>query len=428
MTMNATTSPSTLAGGTANGRHARMNPEIAAQTLRADSGNDGWNHTDLLPRMIAHFQGLSGQFGTRVLTFVLTIAAALIASVPMIWLAGSELWLTASALFGGALGSGPAIAETMVQMIPLLIAGLAVALAFHASLFNIGVEGQLLFGGLVTGVVGATVDLPPPLLMVVCLLAGMAGGAAFALIPALLKAYRGAHEVVTTIMMNFVAIAVSEYAVAPTGPFVAADQPSATERVPEGTQLPIIWDGTRLHAGLIVALAAVAIVLWVLYRTPGGFRLRLLGANQGAARASGVSVERLTIIALLASGALAGLAGAVQVLGVYGRFYAAFSPGYGYDAIAVALLGALSPVGVVASAFFFAVLHAGSVPLQAIAGISREMVGVVSGLVVAFVAAQPAVLRLLSSLRRPAIDDGLSDFPSEPQTVSAKTASPEMPS
>ena len=177
-----------------------------------------------------------------------------------------------------------------------------------------------------------------------------------------------------------------------------------------------------------LALAAVAIVLWVLYRTPGGFRLRLLGANQGAARASGVSVERLTIIALLSSGALAGLAGAVQVLGVYGRFYAAFSPGYGYDAIAVALLGALSPVGVVASAFFFAVLHAGSVPLQAIAGISREMVGVVSGLVVAFVAAQPAVLRLLSSLRRPAIDDGLSDFPSEPQTVSAKTASPEMPS
>ena len=262
MTMNATTSPSALAGGTANGRHARMNPEIAAQTLRADSGNDGWNRTDLLPRMIAHFQGLSGQFGTRVLTFVLTIAAALIASVPMIWLAGSELWLTASALFGGALGSGPAIAETMVQMIPLLIAGLAVALAFHASLFNIGVEGQLLFGGLVTGVVGATVDLPPPLLMVVCLLAGMAGGAAFALIPALLKAYRGAHEVVTTIMMNFVALAVSEYAVAPTGPFVAADQPSATERVPTGTQLPIIWEGTRLHAGLLVALGAVGVGVW----------------------------------------------------------------------------------------------------------------------------------------------------------------------
>jgi len=188
--------------------------------------------------------------------------------------------------------------------------------------------------------------------------------------------------------------------------------------------LPIIWDGTRLHAGLIIALFAVAVVTWVLYRTPAGFRLRLMGANQGAARASGVSIERETIIAMLASGALGGLAGAVQVLGVYGRFYAGFSPGYGFDAIAVALLGALSPIGVVASAFFFAVLHAGSVPLQAIAGISREMVGVVSGLVVAFVAAQPAALRLLSRLRRPAIDE---DDP-EARPVSGKPESMEMAS
>ena len=318
MTMTTSTSTAT------SGRQTRMDPIVLAETMRPSTDGAAGQ---LLPRTIAHFHSLSGHLGGQVLTFMLTIAAALIAAVPMIWIAGSELWLTTTALFGGALGSGPAIAETLVQMIPLLIAGLAVAVAFHAGLFNIGVEGQLVFGGLVAGVVGATVDLPPPVLMVTCILAGMAGGAAFALIPALLKAYRGAHEVVTTIMMNFVAIAVSEYAVAPTGPFVASDQPSATERVPNGTQLPIIWDGTRLHAGLIVALAAVTIVLWVLYRTPLGFRLRLMGANQGAARASGVSIERMTIISLLASGALGGLAGAVQVLGIYGRFYSAFSPG-----------------------------------------------------------------------------------------------------
>ncbi|MFZ2103029.1 MAG: ABC transporter permease [Oricola sp.] len=390
-----------------------------AETLRPDAGHGRGN---LLPRLVAHFHAMSGSIGGQVLTFMLTIAAALVASVPLIWIAGSDLWLTTGSLFGGALGSGPAIAETLVQMIPLLIAGLAVAVAFHASLFNIGVEGQLLFGGLVAGVVGSSLDLPPTMLLLVCLLAGMAGGALFALIPALLKAYRGAHEVVTTIMMNFVAAAISEFAVSPTGPFVAVDQPSATERVPEGTQLPVIWEGTRLHAGLIVALVAVAIVMWVLYRTPIGFRLRLMGANQGAARASGVSIERMTIIALLASGALGGLAGAVQVLGVYGRFYAGFSPGYGFDAIAVALLGALSPIGVVASAFFFAVLHAGSVPLQAIAGISREMVGVVSGLVVAFVAAQPAMLRLLSDMRRKAVEDR----PIEPQPVPEPAASAEV--
>ncbi|MDF2373450.1 MAG: ABC transporter permease [Rhizobiaceae bacterium] len=425
MTRDAMTAPPSIKKAATGKRQVRMDPEVMADALANDTRQP---NGEFVPRLVARFHTMSGSVGGQVLTFMLTIAAALVASVPLIWLAGSDFWLTTTAFFGGALGSGPAIAETLVQMIPLLIAGLAVAVAFHASLFNIGVEGQLLFGGLVAGVVGASLDIPPALLMIVCLLAGMIGGALFALIPALLKAYRGAHEVVTTIMMNFVAVAVAEFAVAPTGPFVAADQPSATDRVPEGAQLPIIWEGTRLHAGLLVALAAVAIATWVLYRTPAGFRLRLMGANQNAARASGISIERQTIIALLASGALGGLAGAVQVLGLYGRFYAGFSPGYGFDAIAVALLGALSPIGVVAASFFFAVLHAGSVPLQAIAGISREFVGVVSGLVVAFVAAQPAVMRLVSNMRQKVVDDTLPNDPPEPQYMSEIATSPEEPS
>jgi general nucleoside transport system permease protein len=377
-----------------------MDSALMAEALHTGTGSEGGAFDRFVPKMLAHFHRLSGHLGGQALTFGLTIAAALIASLPIVWLAGSDLWRTAEAFFGGSLGSGPAVAETLVQMIPLLISGLAVALAFHAGLFNIGVEGQLVVGGLVAGVVGATAQLPAPLLMLVCILAGMAGGAAWALIPALLKAYRGVHEVVTTIMMNFVATSIAEFAVAPNGPFVSAGQPSATERVPAGAQLPIIWGGTRLHAGLLIAIAAIIIVLWLLYRTPAGFKLRLMGANAGAARASGISISRVTILALLGSGALGGLAGAVQVLGVYGRFFASFSPGYGFDAIAVALLGALSPIGVGAAAFFFAVLHSGSVQMQAVAGISREMVGVVSGLVVAFVAAQPSVLRLFSKWRR----------------------------
>lgn len=380
-------------------RETRMDPELIAAALESSVPQRGGPFDQLMPRLLRHFNRLSGHLGGQVLTFALTIAAALVASLPIVWIAGSDIWRTADAFFGGSLGSGPAIAETLVQMIPLLISGLAVALAFHASLFNIGVEGQLVIGGLAAGVVGATSDLPAPVLMVVCILAGMAGGALWALVPALLKAYRGVHEVVTTIMMNFVATSIAEYAVAPAGPFVSASQPSATERVPAGAQLPIIWEGTRLHAGLLIAIAAILVVLWLLYRTPAGFRLRLMGANAGAAHASGISIRKVTIAALLGSGALGGLAGAVQVLGVYGRFFSSFSPGYGFDAIAVALLGALSPIGVGAAAFFFAVLHSGSVQMQAVAGISREMVGVVSGLVVAFVAAQPAVLRLLSKWR-----------------------------
>ncbi len=383
------------------GRQVRMDPELLAETIGPREGPADWKSGRLSPKLLTHFQHVSGHVGGRVLAFALTIAAALIASLPIVWIAGSDLWLTADAFFGGSIGSGPAIAETLVQMIPLLISGLAVALAFHAGLFNIGVEGQLVFGGLVAGVVGATVPLPPPVLMVVCLLAGMAGGAVWALIPALLKAFRGVHEVVTTIMMNFVATSIAEFAVAPNGPFVSVGQPSATEHVPDGAQLPIIWEGTRLHAGLLVAVAAVVVTLWLLYRTPAGFRLRLMGANPGAARASGINIRMVTILALLGSGALGGLAGAVQVLGVYGRFFASFSPGYGFDAIAVALLGSLSPIGIAAAAFFFAMLHSGAVPMQAVAGISREFVGVVSGLVVAFVVAQPAALRLLSRWRAP---------------------------
>ena len=378
-------------------RPIRMDPSVLAATVAPSTDAAG----GLVPGLLLHFRHATGHFGGRVAAFALTIAAALVACLPIIWLAGSDLWLTADAFFSGSIGSGPAIAETLVQMIPLLISGLAVAFAFHAGLFNIGVEGQLVFGGLVAGVVGATVSLPPPVLTAVCILAGMAGGSLWVLIPALLKAFRGVHEVVTTIMMNFVATSIAQYAVAPKGPFVSASQPSATERVPDGVQLAILWPGTRLHAGLLVAVAAVVVLLWLLYRTPAGFKMRLMGANPGAARASGVNIRMVTVLALLGSGALGGLAGAVQVLGVYGRFFASFSPGYGFDAIAVALLGALSPVGVAAAAFFFAMLHSGAVPMQAVAGISREFVSVVSGLVVAFVVAQPAALRLLTRWRGP---------------------------
>jgi len=349
-----------------------------------------------LAALLARSRASSRSLGGRVLIFALTLGAAMLFALPFLLLTGADLGVTGAAFLNGSLGSKFALAETMVQMIPLLIAGLAVAISFHGGLFNMGVEGQLIFGGLVAGVIGAEIDAPPLVLTALSLGGGIAGGALAALIPALLKAYRGVHEVVTTIMVNFVATSLALYAVSPVGPFVSATQPSATEKIPRGARLPVIWDGTRLHAGLIIALVAAVGLWWLLYRTPLGFRIRLMGSNPGAARASGVSVERITIATLLISGGLGGLAGAVQVLGVYGRFFDAFSAGYGFDAIAVALLAALSPFALVISAFFFAMLDSGAVQMQAVAGISREMVGVVSGLVVAFVAIQPAVLQLVS--------------------------------
>lgn len=354
--------------------------------------------------------GLNGYLGSlgrssrtvtaKIISFAVTILVALVAALPIVYLSGSNAQIALQALIGGSWGSPQAIAETLVQTIPLLIAGLAVALAFHGGLFNIGVEGQLIIGALAAGIVGATVHLPGPLLLIAALAAGMVAGALWVLIPALLKAFRGVHEVVTTIMMNYIAINISAYAVTTDGPFASKTQPSATEKVPLDAHLAVVAPGTRLHAGLFIAIALIVVLMWVLYRTPAGFRLRLLGANPRAAGATGISLRRTTVTVMLASGAVAGLAGAVQVLGVYGRYFDGFSPGYGYSAIAVALLGALSPVGIAAAALFFGTLDAGAVQLQAVAGISREMVSVVSGLVVAFVAAQPAIFRLLRHLQR----------------------------
>ncbi|MCW2941326.1 MAG: hypothetical protein JWN00_4311 [Actinomycetia bacterium] len=332
--------------------------------------------------------------------FLLTIVAALLAVLPIVYLAGSDPATAYRALAHGSLGNQNAIAETLIQATPLLLGGLAVATAFHAGLFNIGVEGQLVVGGLCSAVVGIHAPLPGILHLAASVAAGMAGGALWAAIPALLKAHRGVHEVVTTIMMNYLAFSLSRYLVASDGPLASTTQPSATDRVTDSARFALIWTPTRLHAGFLLALLVTALMTWYLYRTPAGFRLRITGANPTTARFHGINTRRVTVRAMLLSGALAGLAGAVEVLGLYGRYYDSFSPGYGYDAIAVALLGQLVPFGTLVAALFFGILRAGSVELAATTGISREMIGVVSALVIGFVAVQPAVARLLARVLR----------------------------
>jgi simple sugar transport system permease protein len=218
----------------------------------------------------------------------------------------------------------------------------------------------------------------------------------WALIPGLLKAYRGVHEVITTIMMNYIAFSLSQYLVRPGGLLVSATQPSATDLVHSTAELPQIWEPTRLHAGILVAAAGTVAAWYFLYRSPAGYSFRVVGANPTAARFNGMRPQLVTVWGMVLSGALGGLAGAVEVLGLHHRYFDSFSPGYGFDAIAVALLGMLNPFGVAVSAFFFGVLRSGSVLLQSRAGISRDMITAISGLVIAFVAARPAIDWLLS--------------------------------
>jgi simple sugar transport system permease protein len=377
------------------GDHPAFDPSVFDEVVSkpAQAGRGG---IDPVRSLLANSRLLRTTTFGPAAAFVLTIAAALVAVLPIVYLSGSNAAAAYGALADGSLGNKNAIAETLIQATPLLLSGLAVAVAFHGGLFNIGVEGQLAIGGLAAAFVGIHVHLPGIAHLIVSVAAGMAGGALWAAVPALLKAVRGVHEVVTTIMMNYVAFSLSRYLVSSGGPLASSTQPLATDQVGSSARFPLIWEPTRLHAGFLLALVVTGLMAWFLYRTPAGFRLRLVGANPKAARFHGVDTTRVTVGAMLTSGALAGLAGAVEVLGLYGRYYDSFSPGYGYDAIAVALLGQLAPIGILAAALFFGVLRAGSVQLAAVAGISREMIGVVSALVIGFVAVQPAVRRLLA--------------------------------
>jgi general nucleoside transport system permease protein len=336
---------------------------------------------------------------TRVAIFVGTVLVALVIASPIIGIAGSNPLSAYSALLTGSMGSKRGIAESLLAATPLLVGGLAVSVSFRAGLFNIGVEGQLLMGGLVAGALGAKLDLPPVVHLVVCLLAAALAGALWALIPALLRAFRGVHEVITTIMLNYIAFSVSRYFVSPGGPLVSKTQPSATEKAHKNALLPKIWLPTRLHAGVLLAVVLCVGCWWLLFRTPAGYRLRMVGSNPVAAAANGISVRRVMVSAMCTSGALAGLAGAIEVLGLHGRYFDSFSPGYGFDAIAVALLGMMNPIGVAASALFFGLLRAGSVLLQARAGISKDLVTVISGLIVAAVAGRVAFERWIDRRR-----------------------------
>ncbi|MBX3174162.1 MAG: ABC transporter permease [Gemmatimonadaceae bacterium] len=287
------------------------------------------------------------------------------------------------AFWDGAFGSSFALwSATFVRATPLLFVGLAVALAFRAGVLNIGAEGQLLIGALAASVVALSLGTAGRLVVLPSLLAaGALGGAFWAAIAALLRRRFGVLEVISTIMLNFVAAAVLSWAVR--GPLQEPTRvyPQSLTFA-EAARLPFLIPGQRLHFGFVLALLAAAALWFVLARTAVGFRLRAVGASpSAAASAGGVDAERLAARAFVVSGALAGLAGASQVAGVTWALYEGISPGHGYTAIAVALLARLDPRWVVASALFFGALEAGGAAMQREAGIPLVAVQVVTAVV-----------------------------------------------
>jgi simple sugar transport system permease protein len=287
------------------------------------------------------------------------------------------------------------ILESLVAATPYIFAGLAVAVGFRCGLFNIGAEGQLYVGAICSAYVGFAVKgLPAIIHIPLALLAGALGGAAWAFLPAILKAKVGAHEVINTIMMNYIAFRLSEWLL--TGPMKRPDSANPVSPAIEASaELPRFFpDPIRFHLGFFIALAVAALVYWLLFRTTLGFEVRTVGASPSAALYSGMNITRNFILALCFSGALAGLAGANEVLGVNHNLALAFSSGYGFDSIALALLGKSHPFGVVLSALLFGTLSSGGTRMQNIAKIPVDIISVVQALVIAFVAA-PAIIRAL---------------------------------
>jgi ABC-type uncharacterized transport system permease subunit len=285
------------------------------------------------------------------------------------------------ALFDGALGNQSEFAETLLQTTALLFPALGIALSFRAGLFNIGAEGQIILGGMVAGILGVALPLPAIILIPVVLLAGACAGGLWGGLAGFLKARFGANEVISTLMLNTIAGLLATYLVG--GPF---KQPGAgaaeTPQLPPAAWLPVIIPDTRLTISFLIAIL-LAIALWYVFgRTVFGYELRAAGDAPEAARRAGIDLGRTAFTAMALSGAIAGLGGATIVMGVLHRFNSGLSPGYGFIAIAVALVGNLEPLFIIIAAFGFGILQSGAIAMQAEANVPRDVVTLVEGLVI----------------------------------------------
>ena len=293
---------------------------------------------------------------------------------------------------------GP-LSETIVSATPLILTGLSVALAFRVGLFNIGAEGQLYIGSLFAVIAGfSLVGLPWFIHLPIAVGAGFLGGALWGFIPGLLKARTGAHEVIVTIMLNFVALNLIGWALK-TELVQREGRSDAISKIVEPTALiPALVQGLRAHWGIVIALLAAVAVWWLLFRSTKGFEFRAVGFNPRAARYAGMSIAWSTVLSMVAAGGLAGLAGTAVILGGSGTLSPGFSPGFGFDGIVVALVGATRPLGVVAAAFLFGALRAGATPMQAATGTPIDLVVIIQALVIMFIAA-PALVRAIFRIR-----------------------------
>jgi simple sugar transport system permease protein len=318
------------------------------------------------------------------------IALAFVISGVVVALAGKDPFSAMAALAGGAFGTLHGFLTVWTKTCPLLLTGLAVLLAFRVGFWNIGAEGQFAVGAIVAGWIGTWSGIPPLVHIPLVLVMAFAAGSSWCLLAAFLKIRRGALEVISTIMLNFVALFILSWLVH--GPLMQDShaQPIGNP-VSEGARLPRLFGASHtVHAGILIAIAAALCGHFFLRFTESGFRLRMVGENPNACTWAGISIDRTVFLAAALSGGIAALAGALEILGVLGRLFDKVSPGYGFTGIAVALLARLEPLALVPAGFFFGALIAGSSQLQVEADVSYVLVLVIQGVVI-LASAAPAV-------------------------------------
>ena len=329
---------------------------------------------------------------------VIAILFAFIAGAVILYVTGYSPVEAYTAMARGAFGDIYGIGQTLMQATPIIFTSIAFLVSYKAGLFNIGAEGQFLMGAIASAVVGIYLEgLPWIIHAPLALIAGMVAGGLWGLIPALLKTRFEAHEVITTMMLSYVAQFLTSYLV--NYPFKAPGWVSQTVRLPASAELARILPPTQLSAGIYIAVALVAVIWFLLKRTILGYELRAIGFNPMAAENAGIRINRGVIISLVISGAIAGLGGAVEIMGVHKRFIDGFSPGYGWDGLAVALVGGLNPVGSMLASILFGALRSGGMIMARSTGVPLDINILLQGLVILFVAA-PALIRSLLRRRR----------------------------
>ncbi len=328
------------------------------------------------------------------------VIVAILLGMLLILLMGKDPIVAFSALVQGAFGSQYYFSETLVKVTPLLFTGMSYALASRCGLTNLGMEGQMYMGAFATAVIAINLPVPAVIHIPLCLIAGIIGGALWGLLAGWLKTQFGASEVITTVMLNTIAIYFVDFMVTDTKRMMEPGGVSGqSSPLLETSRLSPIIPNTRAHWGIVIGLAFIVLFWLFLFHSKKGFEVRVSGFNNQAARYSGINTKANILLVMAIAGGLAGLAGSAEIMGIQGRLYSGFSPGYGFDGIAVALIGQNSPIGIIFGALLFGAFRSGGNRMQMKAYVPYSIVSVIQAIVIMAVVASQMILSIMDDIK-----------------------------